>query len=111
MSRLEANAGIGAFDSRDLISRVRAQQAGLNIMAFCKEFNARTQGIKVRHIVAVRCSLPVLTMPRRSLVTRQDDVPLPVLVTAYKDKSFEFVRRISRLVLALFSRSGIACRS
>jgi hypothetical protein len=22
---------------------------------------------------------------------RQDDVPLPVLVTAYKDKSFEFV--------------------
>ena len=77
-------------------------QAGLNIMAFCKEFNARTQGIKARRIRGlVRCpSLPVLTMPRRSFVSRQEDVPLPVLVTAYKDKSFEFVRsRISRLAL------------
>jgi ribosomal protein L11 len=25
----------------------------VNIMAFCKEFNARTQGIKARHIVAL----------------------------------------------------------
>jgi hypothetical protein len=30
------------------------------------------------------------------LLSRQEDVPLPVLVTAYKDKSFEFVRRICR---------------
>jgi hypothetical protein len=25
-------------------------------------------------------------------IVAQDDVPLPVLITAYKDKTFEFVR-------------------
>lgn len=41
-------------------------QAGLNLMAFCKDFNARTQHIK-------------------------PDVPVPVLLTAYKDRTFDFV--------------------
>ena len=62
----------------------------------------------------VHCpSLPVLTMPCRSFVSRQEDVPLPVLVTAYKDKSFEFVRSlISRLApFALAQRAAVACRS
>jgi large subunit ribosomal protein L11 len=40
-------------------------QAGVNIMAFCKEFNARTQGAS-------------------------GDV-LPVVISVFKDKSFEFV--------------------
>ena len=40
-------------------------QAGLNIMEFCKEFNAKTQG-------------------------QAGDV-LPVVITVYKDKSFSFV--------------------
>ncbi len=40
-------------------------QAGVNIMAFCKEFNARTQG-------------------------SSGDV-LPVVISVFKDKSFEFV--------------------
>jgi ribosomal protein L11 len=88
MSRFEASGS----STRDLISRLRAQQAGLNIMAFCKEFNARTQGIKARHIVALCAVHCPSSRCRRSLVSRQDDVPLPVLVTAYKDKSFEFVR-------------------
>lgn len=41
-------------------------QHGVNIMAFCKDFNARTQHIK-------------------------SDVPMSVMVTAYKDNSFDFV--------------------
>jgi large subunit ribosomal protein L11 len=41
-------------------------QRGLNIMAFCKEFNAKTQGV-------------------------EPGLPLPVVITAYADKSFTFV--------------------
>ena len=40
-------------------------------------------------------------MSRARLVSRQEDVPLPVLVTAYKDKSFEFVRCICRAAVLL----------
>jgi ribosomal protein L11 len=80
-------------------------QAGLNIMAFCKDFNARTQGIKARaaagaSAVLVPCMLHTFARRRFAPLTEhtrlvgQDDVPLPVLVTAYKDKSFEFVRSL-----------------
>ena len=41
-------------------------QAGVNIMAFCKEFNAQTQGY-------------------------EPGLKLPVVITAYADKSFTFV--------------------
>lgn len=41
-------------------------QRGLNIMAFCKEFNAKTQNI-------------------------EPGLPTPVVITAYADKSFTFV--------------------
>lgn len=59
-------------------------------MAFCKEFNARTQAFKVS------CAAQPVYGPGTLLAEptpAQDDVPLPVLVTAYKDKSFDFVRR------------------
>ncbi len=42
-------------------------QAGLNIMEFCKDFNAKTQG-------------------------QAGDV-LPVVITVYKDKSFSFITK------------------
>lgn len=42
-------------------------QHGLNIMQFCKEFNARTQG--------------------------QGDLIIPVVITAYADRSFTFVTK------------------
>jgi large subunit ribosomal protein L11 len=42
-------------------------QHGLNIMAFCKEFNARTQGM--------------------------GDLIIPVLITAYADKTFTFITK------------------
>ena len=41
-------------------------QAGLNIMEFCKAFNARTQEM-------------------------EKGMPLPVVITAYADKSFDFI--------------------
>ena len=41
-------------------------QRGLNIMEFCKAFNAQTQGI-------------------------EPGLPVPVVITAYADKSFSFI--------------------
>ncbi len=43
-------------------------QRGLNIMEFCKSFNAQTQGLEV-------------------------GLPIPVVITAYADKSFTFVMK------------------
>jgi large subunit ribosomal protein L11 len=43
-------------------------QRGLNIMEFCKSFNAQTQGLEV-------------------------GLPIPVVITAYQDKSFTFVMK------------------
>jgi large subunit ribosomal protein L11 len=42
-------------------------QHGLNIMQFCKEFNARTQ--------------------------QQGDIIIPVVITAYSDRSFTFITK------------------
>jgi len=41
-------------------------QRGLNIMEFCKAFNAQTQGV-------------------------EPGLPLPVVITAFADKSFSFI--------------------
>lgn len=41
-------------------------QAGVNIMEFCKVFNARTQDMEA-------------------------DMPLPVVISVYKDRSFDFI--------------------
>lgn len=43
-------------------------QRGLNIMEFCKQFNAKTQGI-------------------------EKNVPIPVVITAFSDRSFTFVTK------------------
>jgi large subunit ribosomal protein L11 len=43
-------------------------QRGLNIMEFCKAFNAKTQGMEA-------------------------GTPIPVVITAYQDRSFTFVTR------------------
>jgi large subunit ribosomal protein L11 len=45
-------------------------QKGLNIMEFCKAFNAATQGI-------------------------EPGTPIPVVITAFEDKSFTFVTKTS----------------
>lgn len=69
--------------------RLTHLQAGLNIMGFCKDFNAKTQAFKVGR---PKSASPVPPSPHSS---EQDGVPLPVLVTAYKDRSFDFVRTLS----------------
>ncbi len=43
-------------------------QAGLNIMEFCKAFNAQTQGL-------------------------EQGMPIPVVITAYQDASFDFITK------------------
>ena len=43
-------------------------QRGLNIMEFCKAFNAQTQGVEA-------------------------GLPIPVIITAYADKSFTFIMK------------------
>ena len=45
-------------------------QRGLNIMEFCKAFNAQTQGV-------------------------EPGLPIPVVITAFADKSFTFVMNVN----------------
>ena len=53
---------------------------GINIMAFCKEFNARTQG---------------------------QDTILPVEITIYSDKSFTFITKTPPAAILLKKEAGI----
>jgi len=56
-------------------------QKGVNIMEFCKAFNAQTQG-------------------------QDPTIPLPVVITVYSDKSFTFITKTppaSRLVLKVLN--------
>lgn len=60
-------------------------QAGVNIMQFCKEFNAATQ--------------------------KQAGDVLPVVITVYKDKSFTFITKQPPAGLLLKKAAGIAAGS
>ena len=53
---------------------------GINIMAFCKEFNSRTQG---------------------------QDTILPVEITIYSDKSFTFITKTPPAAILLKKESGL----
>ncbi|MDQ6988999.1 MAG: 50S ribosomal protein L11 [Mariprofundaceae bacterium] len=57
-------------------------QAGLNIMEFCKAFNARTQD-------------------------QEAGMPLPVVITVYADKSFDFVIKTPPASFLLKKAAGI----
>ena len=56
-------------------------QHGLNIMQFCKEFNARTQ--------------------------QQGDVIIPVVITAYVDRSFTFITKTPPASILLMKAAKI----
>ncbi len=58
-------------------------QAGLNIMEFCKQFNAATQKIEA-------------------------GTPIPVVITAYKDRSFTFITKQPPVSYFLLKAAGIA---
>lgn len=55
---------------------------GLNIQEFCKEFNARTEG-------------------------GEKDVPLPVVITCYEDRSFSFVVKQPPMSALIRKAAGI----
>ena len=57
-------------------------QRGLNIMEFCKAFNAATQGMEV-------------------------GLPTPVVITAYSDKSFTFVMKTAPASVLLKKAVGL----
>jgi len=57
-------------------------QHGLNIMDFCKQFNAKTQG--------------------------QDGMTLPVVITAYEDRSFTFIIKSPPCSVLLKRACGVA---
>lgn len=60
-------------------------QQGVNIMAFCKQFNAETQ--------------------------KQAGDILPVVITVYKDKSFTFITKSPPAAVLLKKAAGIATAS
>lgn len=57
-------------------------QHGVNIMEFCKAFNAETQGMEA-------------------------GLPIPVIVTVYSDKSFSFIRKTPPASYLLQRAAGV----
>jgi len=57
-------------------------QHGLNIMEFCKSFNAATQGM-------------------------EEGMPIPVVITVFSDKSFTFIRKTPPASILLKKAAGI----
>jgi large subunit ribosomal protein L11 len=57
-------------------------QRGVNIMEFCKAFNAQTQGV-------------------------EKGLPLPVVITVYSDRSFTFVTKTPPAAILLKKAAGI----
>lgn len=57
-------------------------QHGLNIMEFCKQFNASTQGF-------------------------EPGMPIPVVITAYSDRSFTFILKTPPASILLKKAAGI----
>ncbi len=58
-------------------------QRGLNIMQFCKEFNAQTQGMEV-------------------------GMPIPVVITAFGDRTFTFIMKTPPNTYFLKKAAGIS---
>ena len=57
-------------------------QRGVNIMAFCKEFNAATQKV-------------------------EPGLPIPVVITVYSDKSFTFIMKTPPATILIKKAAGI----
>ena len=58
-------------------------QKGVNIMEFCKAFNAKTQSV-------------------------EKDMPIPVVITVYADKSFTFITKTPPASFLLMKASGVS---
>ena len=64
----------------------RQGQRGVNIMEFCKAFNAETQGM-------------------------EEGMPIPVVITVYSDKSFTFIKKTPPASILLKKAAGITSGS
>ncbi len=58
-------------------------QRGVNIMEFCKAFNAETQGM-------------------------EPGIPVPVVITVYTDKSFTFIKKTPPASVLLMKAAGLS---
>ena len=58
-------------------------QHGVNIMEFCKAFNAETQGIEL-------------------------GMPIPVVITVYSDKSFTYIKKTPPAAVLLKKAAGLS---
>lgn len=58
-------------------------QRGLNIMEFCKAFNAQTQGL-------------------------EPGLPIPVVITAFADKSFTFIMKTPPAAVLIKKAAGVS---
>ena len=58
-------------------------QHGVNIMEFCKAFNAQTQGV-------------------------EPGLPIPVIITVYTDRSFTFISKTPPAAVLLRKAAGVA---
>lgn len=61
-------------------------QKGLNIMEFCKAFNAATQSL-------------------------EPGIPTPVIITAYEDKSFTFITKLPPVSYYIKKAAGVKSAS
>jgi large subunit ribosomal protein L11 len=61
-------------------------QRGVNIMEFCKAFNAQTQGVEA-------------------------GLPIPVVITVYSDRSFTFITKTPPAAILLKKAAGITSGS
>src|SRR3982751_4281816 len=59
-------------------------QHGVNIMEFCKQFNARTQA------------------------QTKDDMTIPVVITVYSDRSFSFITKTPPAAILIKKAAGLA---
>ncbi len=57
-------------------------QRGVNIMEFCKQFNARTQGV-------------------------EEGLPIPVVITVFSDRSFTFITKTPPASVLLRKAAGV----
>src|SRR6266511_3145961 len=86
-------------------------QRGLNIMEFCKSFNAQTQkvepGLPLPVVITAYAdksfSFIIKTPPTTVLIK----LPLPVVITAYADKSFSFIIKTPPTTVLIKKAAGI----
>lgn len=82
---IKLQVGAGAANPSPPVGPALGQH-GVNIMEFCKAFNAETQGM-------------------------ESGLPIPVIITVYNDRSFTFVTKTPPASVLLKKAAGIASGS